>query len=64
MIVLAIVALLAIPLIAAVLGRAATDEDPNETGDPEHDPNVEPRESPDEDGESGSEGSGSERGRG
>lgn len=33
---------LAIPLIAAVVGRSTIDEDPNKTGDPEDDRNVEP----------------------
>lgn len=43
LILIVIVALLAIPLIAAIVGRSTTDEDPNRTGDSEHDPNVEPR---------------------
>ncbi|MBA2692048.1 MAG: hypothetical protein H0U65_06075 [Rubrobacter sp.] len=43
LIVFAVLALIAIPVIAAVVGRSTTDEDPNRTGDPEHDPNVESR---------------------
>jgi hypothetical protein len=51
LIVVAILALLAIPVIAAIVGRSTTDEDPNETGDPARDPNVEAkRESSEEDG--------------
>jgi flagellar basal body-associated protein FliL len=51
LILIAIVALLAIPLIAAVVGRSASDEDPNETGEPENDPNVESERETNEDPE-------------
>lgn len=63
LILIAIVALLAIPLIAAVVGRSVTDEDLNRIGDPENDPNVEPTKRdgfPGEEDDSGNEGSGSE----
>lgn len=43
LILVAVAALIAIPVIAAVAGRSMADEDPNDTGDPEHDRNVESR---------------------